>query len=591
MLLTLEKLIEAGIFTHHNVSSDKRGAGVNHFAFFEANGGEEEFASCSLVFFPKGAGEKVTFGFMKKMQGISCYGVFYETDENIDAIRTWAEMLSFSVLELPDNELISRAIERCYGIAYGEPLELASASLRILNRLVNEAISSKDGDDGLIKTVMELLECPVSYATSDFLLQKVPAIPSEYLFQKPFYAEDVSFEWELALYGFNFSSSRWYPCLAIGLDDTKIGGYIYQNEYTRKKGMQVRIFPIRDTEVNYGYLIVAVDANTEIISVSKGIVIQQVQVLLRMEISKSAEVAQTINRYYDFILDELIESETTDFEQLMKKYSLVQKTIYDTYYVILVGRAQVDSSVSPFHELLTSQQFNLLYSRVSSILNNTNFFIFERRDYIVLFIPGQMTSDGELLQTLYRMFRDFFKNNLEGIGISNMVSKKEVKKAYFQAKKALSISKDFSDKRPFRYNELGVLEYFFNHEEEIDFGPLLDVHEEYLKPVLIYDEQHGTDLLQTLSTYIKHCSSTSAICAELFIHKNTLYSRLNKISHILKKDLSDSDVIFHITLALKVRMMLNAGLLKSDLPPDYLQVQAARQEMEQQNNNSEMKEE
>ena len=118
-----------------------------------------------------------------------------------------------------------------------------------------------------------------------------------------------------------------------------------------------------------------------------------------------------------------------------------------------------------------------------------------------------------------------------------------------------------------------------------------DVHEEYLKPVLIYDEQHGTDLLQTLSAYIKYCSSTSAICAELFIHKNTLYSRLNKISHILKKDLSDSDVIFHITLALKVRMMLNAGLLKSDLPPDYLQVQAARQEMEQQNNNSEMKEE
>ncbi|MGN0713326.1 MAG: PucR family transcriptional regulator [Anaerovoracaceae bacterium] len=578
MLLTLEKLIDSEIFTACHVPADDIQAGVNRFVFFEESGGNNGFTPCSLIFFPKETGRFVTLEFLTQLREMSCYGAFYETDSAIFDIRQWSEQLAFPYLELSERLTVSQAIEQCYGIAYGEPLELASESLRIMNKLVNEITTQKSTNEGIVQTAMELLQWPVAYATTDFLLQKVPHIPPEYLFQMPFSSEDTSFEWEHALYGFDFSSSRNYPCLAIGLDETKIGGFLFQNSYTKKRKLHTFIFPIRDAAVNYGYLIVATDENIDIIPPEKGIIIQQIQVVLRLEVSKSAEVAQVINRYYDFILDELIESENIDFEKLMRKYSLAQKTIFDTYYVILVGRSRPDTSTSPFHELLTSQQFNLLYSKIANLFENINFFIFERRDFIVLFIPGQFEADQKLMDMLTNLFREFFKFNLEGIGISNTVSKKELRKAYFQAKKALSVSRDFSDKRPFRYSELGVMEYFFDHEENIDFGPLLDVHEEYLKPVQIYDEQHGTDLLQTLSTYIKCCSSTSAICAELFIHKNTLYSRLNKISQILGKDLSDSDVIFHITLALKVRMMLKAGLLESDQPPDLLQKKIAMQE-------------
>jgi len=585
MLLTMDKLIHSELFSAADVPPALLQAGINRFVFFEENAEEDVFTPCSLIFFPNGTGQKITYEFLSHLKKISCYGVFYNTDSNIQNIREWSAFLSFPLLELPDNLTVSKAIECCYELAYSEPLELASESLRTMSKLFNDITNHKNANERIIETAMEMLECPVAFATSDFLLQKAPKIPREYLIQVPFCSDASSFEWELALYGFDFASSKYYPCLAAGLDEAKIGGYLYQNDYARKQNSHVFIFPIRDSSTIYGYLIVATDDEIDIIPAEKGIIIQQIQVVLRLEVTKSVEVAQAINRYYDFILDELIESEHADFEKLMQKYSLVQKVIHDTYYVVIAGRSQPKTSTSPFHELLTSQQFNLLYSKLVEMFDTINFFIFERRDYIVLFIPGHLEPDKVFLNTLSGLFREFFKNNLEGIGISNTVPKKAVHEAYYQAKKALAISAEFKDKRPFKYSELGILEYFFNHEDEIDFGPLLDLHEEYLKPILLYDEHHGTDLLQTLDTYIKCCSSTSAICAELFIHKNTLYSRLNKISQILGKDLSDSDVIFHITFALKVRMMLKVGLLKSDQPPAFLMKQSVA--LDKQNMNAE----
>ncbi len=45
----------------------------------------------------------------------------------------------------------------------------------------------------------------------------------------------------------------------------------------------------------------------------RSIKIQQILAIIKFEIIKSDEIAHTVNRYYDFLLDELVESEQTDF--------------------------------------------------------------------------------------------------------------------------------------------------------------------------------------------------------------------------------------------------------------------------------------
>lgn len=97
------------------------------------------------------------------------------------------------------------------------------------------------------------------------------------------------------------------------------------------------------------------DMKEQKLSMEQVVKLRQILALLKFEIIKSNEIARTVNRYYDFLLDELIESDRTDFRKLMEKYGLIQKPIYDQYFVLIVGRSPQEISDSPFHDLMTSQ--------------------------------------------------------------------------------------------------------------------------------------------------------------------------------------------------------------------------------------------
>ena len=52
----------------------------------------------------------------------------------------------------------------------------------------------------------------------------------------------------------------------------------------------------------------------------------------------------------------------------------------------------------------------------------------------------------------------------------------------------------------------------------------------------------GSALRETFDAYLRHSGSSSKVCDELFIHRNTLSYRLRKIEELLKLDLSDGEV-------------------------------------------------
>ncbi len=66
-----------------------------------------------------------------------------------------------------------------------------------------------------------------------------------------------------------------------------------------------------------------------------------------------------------------------------------------------------------------------------------------------------------------------------------------------------------------------------------------------------YDQEHGTELLRTLSTYIDQFGDINKTAQSLFIHRNTLYQRLKKIGDLCQVDLRDTLTILNLFLALK----------------------------------------
>ena len=60
---------------------------------------------------------------------------------------------------------------------------------------------------------------------------------------------------------------------------------------------------------------------------------------------------------------------------------------------------------------------------------------------------------------------------------------------------------------------------------------------EVLSPLLQYDQQHGTQLVETIETFALHGGSVVNAAEALFIHRNTLRQRLARVSGLLEEDL------------------------------------------------------
>jgi purine catabolism regulator len=63
----------------------------------------------------------------------------------------------------------------------------------------------------------------------------------------------------------------------------------------------------------------------------------------------------------------------------------------------------------------------------------------------------------------------------------------------------------------------------------------------------------GTDLLQTLEKYLECDKNLTETFSELYVHRNTLSNRLEKIVDIVNLDFNNKELVFCLRLALRQR--------------------------------------
>ena len=133
-------------------------------------------------------------------------------------------------------------------------------------------------------------------------------------------------------------------------------------------------------------------------------------------------------------------------------------------------------------------------------------------------------------------------NSIAGIG-RMYTSPREMKKSAEEAALALRRA-DFMEKRLFYYDQLGLESFIYHLDKEIRN----DFVERILQPELFPKKQQ---YLETLDVFFRENGSITKASQELYIHKNTLQYRLNKIHEILGYDprkLSDA-VLLKVALA------------------------------------------
>lgn len=71
-----------------------------------------------------------------------------------------------------------------------------------------------------------------------------------------------------------------------------------------------------------------------------------------------------------------------------------------------------------------------------------------------------------------------------------------------------------------------------------------------------HDQKFQSELIGTLECWIFNQLNIAETARQLFIHRNSLLYRIDKIQRILLLDLKDSDELLKIQLALKIYHML-----------------------------------
>jgi len=131
---------------------------------------------------------------------------------------------------------------------------------------------------------------------------------------------------------------------------------------------------------------------------------------------------------------------------------------------------------------------------------------------------------------------------------------KELRESFKEAEKALALSDQlWSQPRVTFFGDLSLYELLLSVNPE----QLRSFSESWLKDIISYDDQHKSELLETLDAYFNSNGNMRLTAKELNIHRNTLVYRLNRIAEITQLDMDDANVHLNLRLALKGNHLLN----------------------------------
>ncbi|MDN6733754.1 MAG: helix-turn-helix domain-containing protein, partial [Tetragenococcus koreensis] len=87
--------------------------------------------------------------------------------------------------------------------------------------------------------------------------------------------------------------------------------------------------------------------------------------------------------------------------------------------------------------------------------------------------------------------------------------------------------------------------------EQISTQAAAEFSAHYLHKLIAYDQKNHLNLLQTLASYLANQQNIAATARKLYIHRNTLIYRIERIEDILAIDITEPNIALSLQLALK----------------------------------------
>jgi purine catabolism regulator len=126
--------------------------------------------------------------------------------------------------------------------------------------------------------------------------------------------------------------------------------------------------------------------------------------------------------------------------------------------------------------------------------------------------------------------------------------------SFRQAGQALDMARRLGERKPLYYMDLSVYRLLLQFEDHPDLKAFVL---ETLGPIL--NHENADEFISTLEEFFAHHGNLSQTAEALFIHRNTLTYRMERLAAVSRMDLDNPDTRLAAQLALNIRRMLKAA--------------------------------
>ena len=201
---------------------------------------------------------------------------------------------------------------------------------------------------------------------------------------------------------------------------------------------------------------------------------------------------------------------------------------------------------------LKENKSNFLKQSIETLFLNYKSIFYKEHVLIIL----DLDDEKKLEDIIDKDVISFLQKHDIVLVISNFFSHiLDLNKHYKQAMKSINI-----------IHMLEINGNIFHHDDLIFYHLLKDMSEDFelmdycsqsVYKLLEYDMKNNTKYYLTLKTYIEEDKNAIKTADKLFVHRNTINYRLNKIKEIMDVDLDNGDELFRISMSINILEFLN----------------------------------
>jgi sugar diacid utilization regulator len=188
---------------------------------------------------------------------------------------------------------------------------------------------------------------------------------------------------------------------------------------------------------------------------------------------------------------------------------------------------------------------------------------------ILLLVPGSEESiAARTAEAVLREMESALSGYTFALGRSRIAQDLgELPRAAGEALLAANVAEGDSQDGVLAFEQTGAYRLLLSAMSE-NPSELQRFYAETVEPLVAYDEQYETDLLQTLGTFLEADGNVAGTAQRLFTHRHTVYYRLERIRELTGLDVSSSDGREKLSLGLKAMRVLGISSTRGPASED-----------------------